>query len=74
MAKITNPDMQQMILDTMSLYTGEVSMSTIAADLELPASAVRYSIDALVEQGRLRKIPVVSYNKSYRRYRYEVVE
>lgn len=74
MSKITNPDMQQMILDTISLYTGEVSMSTIATDLELPASAVRYSIDELVAQGRLRKIPVVSYNKSYRRYRYEVVE
>lgn len=66
--------MQQMILDTMDLYSGEVSMSTIASDLGLPASAVRYSIDALVAQGRLRKIPVVSYNKSYRRYRYEVVE
>ena len=74
MSKITNPDMQQMILDTMSIYTGEVSISTIAADLLLPISSVRYSIDALVEQGRLRKIPVVSYNKSYRRYRYDVVE
>ena len=74
MSKMTNPEMQQMILDIIPIYTGEVSMSTIANDLQLPASSVRYSIDELVASGRLRKIPVKSYNRSYIRYRYEVVE
>lgn len=74
MSKITNPDMQQMVLDTIELYPGKVSVSTIAADLNIPISAVRYSIDELIAQNRLRKIPVVSYNKNYCRYRYEVVK
>lgn len=74
MSKMTNEDLQNALLDILPLFPGQVSVSEIAFEMNLPISCIRYSLDALIEQGRIRKIPVKSYNKCYTRYRYEVVE
>jgi predicted transcriptional regulator len=71
---MTDENLQQALLDILPLFEGQVSVADIAFEMNMPISSIRYTLDALLEQGRIRKIAVKCYNKNYIRYRYEVVE
>lgn len=49
-----------------------VSVATIANKAGYNANRVRFIIDLLLQECRIKKIPVKNFNKHYRRYRYEV--
>jgi hypothetical protein len=49
-------DLIDLVYDTMCLYDKPVTMTSLSNELEMPYSAVRYSMIALVQRGKARKL------------------
>lgn len=72
----TTKEEQDKVLDAIKLIDKEVptSISYLAKLANMKESRVRYAVADLVDNGAVRRIPLVAFNKKYIRYSYEVVE
>lgn len=70
----TTSEEQDKVLQAIKELNGETApVSTIARMTGLGYSRVRYTIQDLVDTGRIEKVPTKAFNKHYVRYCYRVL-
>ena len=70
----TTQEEQAKVLEALKELCGKTApVSAIARMAGMKDSRVRYAIQDLVDNGRIRKVPTKAFNKHYVRYAYEVL-
>lgn len=70
----TTPEEQKKVLRAIMELNGETApVSTIASMAGMAHSRVRYTIQDLVDAGRIERVPTKAFNKHYVRYCYKVL-
>lgn len=51
-----------------------ISIADIARNSHINSGRMRFIVEILVEEGKIRKVPIKIINDRYKRYKYEVIE